>query len=94
MPSDDLPAVVPTEQFFRALAAQLSTPVEVELFLQAELEAIMTLFAGRYDELRIEDGVAELSSKGRLGVDWTVFGRRDSDGTYRISYIELKQAEE
>ena len=54
----------------------------------------MTLFARRYDELRIEDGVAELSSKERLGVDWTVFGRRDSDGTYRISYIELKQAEE
>ncbi|MGB5759108.1 MAG: hypothetical protein WBM50_19510 [Acidimicrobiales bacterium] len=54
----------------------------------------MTLFARHYDELHVVDGVAELSSTGRLGVDWTVFGRRDDDGTYRIAYIELKQSEE
>ena len=94
MSGDDLPAVVPTAQFFQALAAQLPTQVEVDLFIQAELEAIMTLFARHYDELHVVDGVAELSSTGRLGVDWTVFGRRDDDGTYRIAYIELKQSEE
>jgi hypothetical protein len=37
--------------------------------------------------------VAELSSIGKLGVDWTVFGRRDADGTCRIAYIELKPSD-
>lgn len=92
--ADDQPAGIPTSQFFRALAAQLATQVEVDLFLQAELEAILTLFARHYDELHQIDGVAELSSKGKLGVDWTVFGRRDPDGTYRVSYIQLKPGEE
>lgn len=68
MSGDDLPAVVPTAQFFQALAAQLPTQVEVDLFIQAELEAIMTLFARHYDELHVVDGVAELSSTGRLGL--------------------------
>lgn len=92
MSGDDLPAVVPTAQFFRALAAQLPTQVEVDLFIQAELEAILTLFARHYEQLRKIDGIAELSSTGKLGVDWTVFGRRDADGTYRVSYIELKRS--
>ena len=94
MSGDEVPAVVPTAQFFRALAAQLATQTEVDLFIQAELEAILTLFGRHYDQLRKTDGVAELSSSGKLGVDWTVFGRRDSDGTYRISYIQLKRSNE
>lgn len=66
----------------------------MDLFIQAELEDILTLFARHYDQLRKIDGVAELSSTGKLGVDWTVFGRRDAEGTYRISYIELKRSDD
>ncbi len=53
----------------------------------------MRLFPRHDDELHGVERVAGLSSTGRLGVDWTVFGRRDGDGTYRIAYIELKQPE-